>query len=176
MGFSNCREWTGQWSRASNLGHSNSPLFDIMQQDGFLAMVQCTMTLYKKDNVGFAMMDDTDLRILGQINATRTAEKMQGSVTNWEGLLRATWGALVLDKCFWYLINQQWDKDHWCYAMVHKVPVHIQVVDATGQLMSWTLWSSIDSGGMHCSQWEFTNGIQLPTLSSKGVAMQNVQG
>jgi len=59
---------------------------------------------------------------------------MQDLVTNWEGLLRATSGALVPDKCFWYLINQWWEKDHWWYINTHEAPVHLQVADATGQL------------------------------------------
>jgi len=40
---------------------------------------------------------------------------MQQVVTNWEGLLRATGGALVPDKCFWYLIAFEYKNNKWHY-------------------------------------------------------------
>jgi len=42
----------------------SSPLFEIMQSDGFFAIIQCTMLLHHNDTVGFAFMDDTDLCVL----------------------------------------------------------------------------------------------------------------
>jgi len=59
---------------------------------------------------------------------------MQDSVTNWEGLLCTTGGTLVPDKCFWYLIAQQWTNGKWQYQSKHTIPGDIKVVDATGKL------------------------------------------
>jgi len=58
------------------------------------------MSLHKKDKFGFAFMDDTDLCISGPDKVGGIMVKMQQSVTHWEGLLWATRGALVSDKCF----------------------------------------------------------------------------
>jgi len=65
---------------------------------------------------GFAFVDDTDLIITDKSNNERTvANKMQQSLQLWHGLLKATGGDLVPDKCFWYLINFQYKKNHWKY-------------------------------------------------------------
>jgi len=40
------------------------------------------MNLYKKDIVGFAFIDDTNLHVSGCPNVGQTAEKMQNLVTN----------------------------------------------------------------------------------------------
>jgi len=47
----------------------SSPLFAIIKEDGFLAMVSCAMMLMEKFIGGFAFVDDTDLCVLGQLMA-----------------------------------------------------------------------------------------------------------
>jgi len=59
---------------------------------------------------------------------------MQGSITDWEGLLRTTGGALVPEKCFWYLINQTWSDGKWTYSQNKTTPANIKVVDANRKL------------------------------------------
>jgi len=86
----------------------SSLLFNIMKADGFLALVICAMTNLKTSIRGFAFVDDMDLCVSGMVTAEQTATHMQQSVTNWEGLLCTTGGALVPEKCFWYLIDQKW--------------------------------------------------------------------
>jgi len=54
---------------------------------------------------GFDFVDDMDLCISSQSTATDMATMMQKLVTQWEGLLTATGGALVPEKCFWYLLE-----------------------------------------------------------------------
>jgi len=93
----------------------SSPLFTIMQEDRFLATIICAMTNQECCFSGFTFVDDTNLCISGQINATQTAQCMQNFITNWEGLLCTMGGALVLEKCFWYLIDQHWSNGKWTY-------------------------------------------------------------
>jgi len=112
----------------------SSPLFTIMQEDGFLAQVICALTSIVGSFCGFAFVDDTDLCVSGQQDGLQTARFMQQSVTNWEGLLRTTGGALVPDKCFWYLITQQWSDGRWNYQSKHDIAADLRVVDATGNL------------------------------------------
>jgi len=92
------------------------------------------MTLTKVSFSGFAFVNDTDLCVSGQRDSESTANHMQWPVTNWEGLLRTTGGALVPDKCFWYLINQQWKDGKWHYQSKQEVEADLKVVDATGHL------------------------------------------
>jgi len=112
----------------------SSPLFTIMKEDRFLAKVICAMTLNEISLSGFAFVDDMDLCISGHSDGIQTTRHMQKSVTNWEGLLRTTGGALVPDKCFWYLINQQWSDGKWQYQPKQDIIVDLKVVDAMGHL------------------------------------------
>jgi len=59
---------------------------------------------------------------------------MQNSITNWEGVLCTMGGALVPEKCFWYLINQHWSNGKWTYQPNKTTPGDLKVVDATGKL------------------------------------------
>jgi len=65
---------------------------------------------------GFAFVDDTDLIVTDDTNnAQKVSQKMQDSLLLWHGLLQATGGDLVPDKCFWYLIDFKWERGQWRY-------------------------------------------------------------
>ncbi len=53
--------------------------------------------------------DDTNLE-------QAVALKMQQSLQLWHGLLQATGGDLVPEKCFWYLIDFKWANNRWQYV------------------------------------------------------------
>ncbi len=69
----NCKQWgnpivgIGQGNSAGLQIWAvvSSPLFDIMCQDQFLTTIHSAMSLHKKDIVGFAFVDNTDLCISG---------------------------------------------------------------------------------------------------------------
>ena len=44
---------------------------------------------------------------------TDTPTRMQKTVNHWAGILQASGGALVPEKCFWYAIDFKWHKDEW---------------------------------------------------------------
>jgi hypothetical protein len=56
--------------------------------------------------VGYSFVDDTDTIQSGQPggNFQVLATRMQAAMGTWEGVLRATGGALEPEKSFWYLI------------------------------------------------------------------------
>ncbi len=54
---------------------------------------------------------------------------MQRSVTQWEGLLRATGGVLVPTKCFWYLLDLSWSNNKWRYCNRVQSPGELVVKD-----------------------------------------------
>jgi len=96
----------------------SSPMFDIMHSDGFYVHVITSISKLHKQLVGFVFVDDTDLCVGGpHIDSSNVINSMQQLVDNWEGLLRATGGALVPTKCFWYHIDFRWHNNRWMYAM-----------------------------------------------------------
>lgn len=51
----------------------------------------------------------------------------------WEGGLRATGGAIVLEKTFWYLVDFEWIARKWHYKAVKDTSYEVFVKDITGQ-------------------------------------------
>ena len=52
---------------------------------------------------------------------------MQAAVDHWEGGLKATGGALVPSKSYWYLIDFIWTRDKWRYATQDDFPGDISI-------------------------------------------------
>jgi len=97
----------------------SSPLFDILRSDGFFALLIGAISGYKWKLAGFAFVDDTDLIETGieeSASASDVAHRMQDAVAEWEALLSATGGALVLEKCIWYLVDFEFTGSHWRYT------------------------------------------------------------
>jgi len=83
---------------------------------------------------GFAFVDDTDLIVTDALNDEEAvASKMQGSVSLWHGLLKATGGDLVPEKCFWYLIDFQFEHHQWKFKQWPETQctIHIPREDGT---------------------------------------------
>jgi len=95
----------------------SSPLFQILAQEGFLATVICAISKLKYTTVGFGFVDNVDLCItIPNGSSEQVVQQMQKSINTWAGLLRATGGALVPDKCFWYYIHNTWKNGAWQYV------------------------------------------------------------
>ncbi len=87
-----------------------------MRADGFFANIMCVISQKSIQLAGFAFIDDINLCVTIQPEEQLTIhEKMQNAVTHWAGLLQASGGALVPEKCFWYKINFEWQKNQWQY-------------------------------------------------------------
>ncbi len=112
-------------------------LFNIMREDGMFTSIVSTISHQKLDISGFVFVDDTDLiatHAQGDMDNIQT--KIQKSVTNCEGLLKATGGTLVPEKCFWYAIKFQWSNNKWTYMNQEQAPAKLMVQDKTGQLVT----------------------------------------
>jgi len=91
------------------------------------------------DISGFAFVNDTDVIMTqAQGDKDNIQTKIQKSVTNWEGLLKASGGALVLEKCFWYTIKFQWSNNKWTYMNQEQLPAKLKLQEETGQLVTIT--------------------------------------
>ncbi len=99
----------------------STPLFEILHQKGLLATITCAMLLQQQTLGGFAFMDDMDLIITNSTNTVQAVNnKIQGSLKLWHGLLKVTSGNLVPEKCFWYLIDFKFTKNHWQYFLLEQ--------------------------------------------------------
>jgi len=66
------------------------PLFEILCQEGFVAHFICALSCKHWEMARFAFVNDTNLIIMDTLN-------------------------LIPKKCFWYLMDFQWDRDRWKY-------------------------------------------------------------
>ena len=127
-GDSTTHQGRAQWtSPIAGIGQGNgagpqiwavvsTPLFQILTTKGFIAQIICTMSNHKLEIAGFRFVDDIDLCIMDTSqDGKQVCNRMQESINMWSGLLHATGGALVPEKCFWYYIHNNWDKGHWKY-------------------------------------------------------------
>ena len=58
---------------------------------------------------------------------------LQDVVDHWEGGVRATGGALVPTKSWWYLIDFVWEDNKWRYSSKEDIPGDITIRDVDGQ-------------------------------------------
>jgi len=111
----------------------SSPMFDVMRQEGFYALLTGAISLAQHQCVGFAFVDDTDLCVTHPTNnSDQVHRQMQALLTCWEHLLKITGGALVPAKCFWYLINFAHDRGKWRYQNCNQSPGFLAVHDDMG--------------------------------------------
>ena len=81
-------------------------------------------------------MDDTDVVHVGRdVNVTgeEILVQMQEVVDHWEGGLKATGGALVPSKSYWYLVDFIWDGKKWTYLTKEDVPGDISIRTVDGE-------------------------------------------
>jgi hypothetical protein len=57
---------------------------------------------------------------------------MQAVVDMWEGGLRASGGALVPSKSYWYLIHFRLQNNWWRYTSIEESPGHLSIRDVLG--------------------------------------------
>jgi hypothetical protein len=58
--------------------------------------------------------------------------EMQEAIDTWEGGLRASGGALVASKSFWFLIHFVFECNRWRYARIHETPGELTIRDLPG--------------------------------------------
>ena len=83
--------------------------------------------------VCYAFVDDTDVLIHSAPFTTTPGEtvisKMMQVILKrcWGGVLRATGGALVPSKSYWYAINFRWNGGNWIYRSILDMPSKILI-------------------------------------------------
>jgi len=143
----------------------SSPLFQILTEDGFIAQVLCAILAHEYSLSGFGFVDDVDLCITATNNdLAMVMEQMQKSLQTWVGLLQATGGALIPDKCFWYYMHNHWENGKWMYSQPTS-KYCLQVPDDHGHLITipqlglskarWTLGVCLAPDGNNNAESEY---------------------
>jgi Reverse transcriptase (RNA-dependent DNA polymerase) len=117
----------------------STPIFEMMRHAGNGAQFCAAINGDAIMLVGFAFVDDTDLMVNHPTNDNSSTgiiqEKMQRSITDWEGGLRITGGALEPSKSWWYLINFQWEAGSWRYMKIDECQAEVSVRDPYGKVL-----------------------------------------
>jgi len=112
------------------------PFFEVMHAERLVALFICTLSKMQRALAGLACVDDTDLIVNDNSQvAENVSNKMQKLLTMWHGLLKATGGELVPEKCFWYLINFKWLNKQWKYKTSQELPGLLSIGQQTGKII-----------------------------------------
>ena len=84
--------------------------------------------------VCYAFVDDTDLVHSSppDLDIIEMMAEMQEVVHTWEGGLRASGGALVPAKSYWYLIHFKFHNNKWSYVSIADTPGNLSIRDVSG--------------------------------------------
>lgn len=112
----------------------STPVLDMMRKEGHIATFKSALTGCVTSFVSYSFVDDTDLVNTGENTDSHhvIAQKMQDSITAWEGGIRATGGAFEPSKSHWYLVYFLWSAGIWRYAKIKETKATINMRDTTG--------------------------------------------
>jgi hypothetical protein len=114
----------------------SSNLLDIMRQLRFGTFFKAAISGDTLRIAGFSYVDDTDLTQSTTPMATtaeEVLEKIQEGLNTWEGLVRASGGALSNDKSCWWFIDFTFDhKGDWRYKTMEELEGELTAVDIDG--------------------------------------------
>ncbi len=115
------------------------PIINMLKAAGFGFKVTNVMSKEQFAFVCYAFVDDTDLvhsssedSPMDDYGMTDIIQEMQSVVDTWEGGLRASGGALVPSKSYWYLIHFQFKNNKWRYASIEDTPGNLTIRDVSG--------------------------------------------
>ena len=103
-------------------------LLTIMRQKGYGLSILSTLSFSALVMAGFAFVDDTD--IIHSANDPHTCpfevlQQAQTALNTWEGILRATGGAIGVNdgnKAFWYFLDFKFTANEWKYKNSVELP------------------------------------------------------
>jgi len=110
----------------------STPILDMLRDAGFGASFKLAVSRNQVSFVGYSFVNDTDLIQTGPTITSTDLEViplMQAALTLWEQGLRATGGALVPEKSFWYLIDFRWWGSTWRYSKYPTEPGILSMPD-----------------------------------------------
>jgi hypothetical protein len=107
------------------------PLINMLKTQGFGFKSTNILNGEAYQFACYTYVDDTDLIHIGdnQSEPQQVFDEMQRMLNHWEGGLRATGGALVPEKSYWYGIDFHWDPATytWHYKSIADLPGSLQL-------------------------------------------------
>jgi hypothetical protein len=105
----------------------STPVLKTMKDEGLGLMYKTSIEDKQQHSMGYGFVDDTDIIQSGQPGEPFQVlvMLMQANMGTWEGGLRATGGALELEKSFWYLIRFFCKNGQWAYVSKEDTPASI---------------------------------------------------
>ena len=104
----------------------SSPLLQILKEEGFGTFFKAGISKTEIRLVGYAFVDDTDLIQTSKYPSQtfkEVLEEAQKALDWWEGLVRATGGALSVEKSRWWAVDFAWHTDGtWSYKQQVEIP------------------------------------------------------
>jgi hypothetical protein len=116
----------------------SSAMFEVMHKKGLGTNFQAPISKEELELCGFAFVDNSDIIATSrhQNNPDETVTQMQRTINCWDGVARATGGALAPDKSWWYLIHFEWQNRDAKYGDLEKLTNNqLQGKDKDGNVM-----------------------------------------
>jgi exonuclease III len=116
----------------------SSAMFEVMHQKGLGTNFKAPISKEELELCGFAFVDDSDIIATSghQNNPDETVTQMQKTINCWDGVARATGGALAPDKSWWYLIHFEWQHGDAKYGDLENLTNNeLQGKDKNGNVM-----------------------------------------
>jgi len=112
----------------------SSPLLNMLRSGDFGCEFMSPFSKKLTQFVGYAFVDDTDIIVSKptMVSCMEATSSLQRAVDIWEGGLKATCGAIVPEKTFWYLIDFSWEAGRWSYKSLDDCPGSIFINDLNG--------------------------------------------
>jgi hypothetical protein len=111
------------------------PIINMLKSAGFGFKVRTVISGDEFSFVCYTFVDDSDV-VHSQDTMTDDTlsliHEMQQVVNTWEGGLRASGGALVPSKSYWFLIHHIFENNKWRYARIEETPGNITIRDTHG--------------------------------------------
>ena len=110
------------------------PIINMLKARGFGFTVKNVLSHENFCFVCYAFVDDTDLvhSSTSDLGYSQLVKEMQEVVDTWEGGLRASGGALVPAKSYWYLIHFTFHNNQWKYTSIKDTPGSLTIRDVSG--------------------------------------------
>jgi hypothetical protein len=110
------------------------PIINMLKTAGFIFRVRTVISRDEFSFVCYTFVDDSDVVHSYNLDTNISDDtanlvaKMQQAVDTWEGGLRASGGALVPTKTYWFLTHFVFEQNRWQYARLNETPGNIVTI------------------------------------------------
>jgi hypothetical protein len=145
------------------------PIINMLKTAGFGFTVRTVISQDTFSFVCYTFVDDSDVVHSSMDDSSSDTDElvheMQQVVDTWEGGLRASGGALVPSKSYWFFIHFIFERNRWRYARKEECPGNITIRDIDGN-------TRVELERLEVSKARETLGVFI-TMDANQNAMEN---